>query len=308
MSLRPARLLRFVLPLLLATTATAQRTQLAPGPARPTGRILVSGFNSNAIHTYVAWNGAPRSVIAPVPGAQSIRQGPDGLLYACAEAIDEILRIDPETFELIDSFVHDDPLTAEDETGGLDGPTSAAFGPDGDLYVASFETDSILRYDGSTGAFIGVFVSTGLGGLNGPDAGTQFGPDGNLYVPSFWNDRVLRYDGETGDFLDPFIPFRSGNLRQPRDLAFHGDFVYVASSFNGRILRYDLDGNFINVFATAGQPYSLAFHPYTGNLYVVNLFNNNVRLHDGQTGAFLGTIIPTGSGGIAGAVYVTFVR
>src|SRR5207302_1670865 len=40
------------------------------------------------------------------------------------------------------------------------------FGPDGNLYVSSFNTNSILRYNGRTGAFLNVFASGG--GLVGP--------------------------------------------------------------------------------------------------------------------------------------------
>ena len=40
------------------------------------------------------------------------------------------------------------------------------FGPDGSLYVASYNNDQILRYDGSTGE---VFVAAGSGGLVEPE-------------------------------------------------------------------------------------------------------------------------------------------
>ena len=65
-----------------------------------------------------------------------------------------------------------------------------------DLLVTSWNTNSVLRYDGATGALVGTFVASGSGGLNRPHSAT-FGPDGNLYVTSFANDRVLRYDGQS---------------------------------------------------------------------------------------------------------------
>ena len=63
------------------------------------------------------------------------------------------------------------------------------FGPDGtndgklDLYVAAAHQGAVYRYDGTTGAFKGVFVSVGSGRLDAPQ-GMVFGSDGNLYVAS----------------------------------------------------------------------------------------------------------------------------
>jgi hypothetical protein len=51
-----------------------------------------------------------------------------------------------------------------------------AFGPDGNLYVASLGTDGVPRYNGTTGAFRDVFASGG--GLESP-AYLTFGPAAN---------------------------------------------------------------------------------------------------------------------------------
>ncbi|MCP4783031.1 MAG: protein kinase [Fuerstiella sp.] len=67
-----------------------------------------------------------------------------------------------------------------------------SFGPDGNLYVASINTDSILRYNGTTGAFLDTFVPTGSGGLDNP-IGMLFDADGNLNVASGLSHEVLRY-------------------------------------------------------------------------------------------------------------------
>ena len=60
----------------------------------------------------------------------------------------------------------------------LDGPSDIVLGPDGNLYVSSTYTDSVLRYDADTGEPLDEFVAVGSGGLDGPD-GLAFGPDGN---------------------------------------------------------------------------------------------------------------------------------
>src|SRR5262249_50327026 len=61
-----------------------------------------------------------------------------------------------------------------DGSGGLARGRGLTFGPDGngdgaqDLYVASADTNAVLRYDGVTGAFIDAFVPSGEGGLSNP--------------------------------------------------------------------------------------------------------------------------------------------
>ncbi len=92
-------------------------------------------------------------------------------------------------------------------------PAGFFFAADGKLYVTSYNTDQVLRYDAHSGQFIDVFVTGGLGGLDGPD-GATFGPDGNLYVTSADNNDVLRYNGQTGQFIDVFVP-QDGYLSYP---------------------------------------------------------------------------------------------
>jgi outer membrane protein assembly factor BamB len=105
-----------------------------------------------------------------------------------------------------------------------------------DLLVGSDFTDSILRYDETTGAFLGVFASGG--GLDGP-IGLVLGPDGNLYVTS-GDGSVLRYSGTTGAFIDAFVPSGSGGLDAPQDLVFGPDGnLYVTSGNSGNVLRYN---------------------------------------------------------------------
>ena len=74
-------------------------------------------------------------------------------------------------------------------SGGLSLPRAPAFGPDGNLYVVSTNTNSILRYDGVTGQFKDVFITTGSGGLNSP-ADLAFSPDYSFRSMKMAFDRV----------------------------------------------------------------------------------------------------------------------
>src|SRR5258708_6717531 len=76
------------------------------------------------------------------------------------------------------------------------------FGPDGNLYVCSNTDNTVRRFDGVTGAFMGVFASGAP--LNAP-IGLTFGPDGNLYITGAGGSTVLPYSGTTGAFMDVFL-------------------------------------------------------------------------------------------------------
>jgi len=90
--------------------------------------------------------------------------------------------------------------------GGLSDATGLAWGADGDLFVASGNTNSVLEYS-STGSFLGTFVTPGEGGLSAP-LDLAFGPDGDLYVLE--PKDVLRYDATTGAFEGVFASWTDG--------------------------------------------------------------------------------------------------
>jgi hypothetical protein len=52
-------------------------------------------------------------------------------------------------------------------SGGLSLPIDLAFGPNGDLFVASFNNNKVARFNGSTGAYLSDFVASGAGALVG---------------------------------------------------------------------------------------------------------------------------------------------
>lgn len=201
-----------------------------------------------------------------------------------------------------------------------------ARGQGADLLVGSFLSDAILRYDASTGAFLGPLVPSGSGGLAGPDFFTP-GPDGRLYVGSFFTSSILRFDGATGAFQDVFVPSGSGGLHAPHRFVWGPDGnLYVASRGSSSVLRYDgATGAFLDVFVPPGRgalndPTDLFFRD--GLLYVVDFTTDGrppalddpappgrggaVRRYDATTGAFVDEFIPPGSGGLDGPHAVEF--
>ena len=116
--------------------------------------------------------------------------------------------------------------------GGLDLPDGMAFGADGNLYVASSNSNQVLRYNGTTGEFIDAFIDSGLSA----PGNLQFGPDGLLYVCDKSSSRVLRFDPVDGSLESVFAS--GGGLVSPVGLHWKGNLLYV-SDFAGAIRTYD---------------------------------------------------------------------
>jgi len=203
------------------------------------GEVLISNWLQGDVLRYEAETGEFIGALAPAPGAGGMAVDERGILYVACETANEIRRFSLATGQPLRPFVQDDPATEGDETGGLRGPTGLTFGPDGDLYVCSFDNDSILRYDGRTGAFVDVFVGDSEGGLNGPDIGIEFGAEGDLYVASHWTDSVNRYDGVSGAAKGQFVAEGASGLTWPRDIMFLGETLLVSSTPSELLYRYD---------------------------------------------------------------------
>ncbi len=233
------------------------------GPNGQEGRIMK--FDGTTGATLLEIGGPSGSTSLAYP--RGLDFGPDGNLYVSSSSSGEVLRFDPNTGALIDTFV---PAG----TGGLTAPTGLVFGPDGDLYVVDRVGSVVRKYDATTGAYLGDFVAPGAGGMVFP-IGLTFGPDGNLYVASFFTNAVHRFDGTTGAFIDQFVPSGSGGLQGPEDVEFGPDGdLYVTSFSTGQLFKYDgSTGAFLQDITATGIglffPDGLTFGP-DGHLYASN--------------------------------------
>ena len=181
---------------------------------------------------------------------------------------------------------------------------------DGNVYLSSQFTDQVLKYDGSTGAYLGTFVTAGSGGVDAPTA-LLFRGDGYLYVSSYNTDAILRYDAVTGAFVDTFVTSASGGLNGPGDFAFGADGNLYVSGTNSVVKRFDgTTGAFIDDFTAVsagglGESIGLEFGP-DGNLYVANFTEDEVLVFDGTSGALIGNYVGTGAGGLDGPASLVF--
>jgi streptogramin lyase len=176
-----------------------------------------------------------------------------------------------------------------------------------DLLVSSQNDAAVMRYNGTTGAFLGAFVPPGYGGLSIPH-GLLIGADGNLLVASVDDHSVARFDGGTGEFLGDFIPSGSGGVNRPVDIIFGLDGnLLVSSEETLSIKRYNaLTGVYLGDFVAPGRggllrPHGMVIGP-DNNLYVMSvdpvMGDSGVMRFDGTTGA------PLPAPGKSGAIFV----
>src|SRR5689334_4629770 len=99
------------------------------------------------------------------------------------------------------------------------------------LYVTSYDTNQIKKFDPASGAF--------LGNIGGPElvhpVAITPGTGGDLFVVSDGDNNIRRYDGSSGAYKGVFV---SSGLSAPQDLVFgpSGD-LYVANFGTSSVLR-----------------------------------------------------------------------
>ncbi len=197
---------------------------------------VASGLSSSAIREFFPTTGVlTRSsfpfAAAAVHQGQDVIVAPTGHVLVTSAGSDRVMEFDTAANYLGD-FV---PSGA----GGLDYPTGLIISPGGELLVSSRNANSILAYDGTTGAVIGTFVGPGAGGLVQP-FGLTYGPNGNLFVTSAANE-ILEFHGTSGSFVGKLVSATdNGGLDQPRGLTFKADGnLLVASYGTDEVLEFE---------------------------------------------------------------------
>jgi hypothetical protein len=156
-------------------------------------------------------------------------------------------------------------------TGGLSDARGVAVSPSGQIYVADFAHDDILKYS-PAGAFLGVLAS-------GTDVdtplGLALGTGGDLFVASAGQtSNIARVDTASGAIIN--ASFTSGNatpLGGPQHLTF-GPSLAV-TDIAGHLFRFDpVSGAWIST-GLFDNPVGVAFNS-AGDLFMAQRISNNV--------------------------------
>jgi DNA-binding beta-propeller fold protein YncE len=122
------------------------------------------------------------------------------------------------------------------------------------VYVADTGNNRIVETDDSGNI---IAASSPTLGLNGPQ-GITLAPDGTLWVADTLNDRVVHLSASLQNLADGFGTCGSttppppawavcgnaiGDLYLPHSLAISGSTLFVADTFNNRVLEYNISGS-----------------------------------------------------------------
>jgi hypothetical protein len=163
-----------------ATPAQVTVRSFSQGPANI---LIAEGTNGNGVYDFNPSTGAFLGYL-PASGAVGLATDNAGNIYISELTNNDVIKYSPGSTT--------PTVFVQAGAGGLKSPRALAFGPDGNLYVASQGTSVILKFNGTTGASLGVFASVpGVFGL--------VWYDGNVYADSsFAFGGICELSGTTG--------------------------------------------------------------------------------------------------------------
>jgi len=215
-------------------------TGLILGPGATT--LLVASSGTDAVLAYDATDGTPLGAFVTA-GAGGL-DAPFGLTFTRAGALlvtsaaNEVLAYDGEDGSFVGAFV------SAANNGGLDQPRGMTFKPDGNLLVASFGTNEVLEFDGSTGAPLGKWAQVGTASVLTQEHpwGIRVGPNGNVFVGRTGSAGVSLASGEDDahDHSGDDIVEEGPDIGQ---LHLSNTQVYEYDARNGNFLRNHVGGN-----------------------------------------------------------------
>ena len=263
--------------------------------------LLVSGYFSNNVAIYDACSGdflRQLETAGRIEGAQAVRLNPaNDLIYVVSEGNGQIQRYRHDAaYAFVDVFAQ----LANDFH-----PTGVAFGPDGEVYVASYGQSRVAELDPETGVEIATPLPSDSG-LQGADNGMMVSASGKLYVPGYDSSTVARVDLSTGTIDADFVPEGTSGLFETRGIVDEGATILVGGEGSGAVYRFNAEtGAPMGALITGlNRPTGMAIDD---DRTLLVFTGNRVRRYDRTSGAMLGLVANGVDGGISGGTFVALI-
>ena len=190
----------------------------------------------------------------------------DSLLLIPDWSNDKVLAFDAQSGDLVDS----DFIPTSDT---LSSPKEARVAPWGTITVSDQLEDVVQEFD-TSGVFLNTFAPAG-----GPSTaimdnirGHNYLSTGNLIVAvgGGANDDAIAEFNQAGNYIGNFIANGGGGLDSPFGIWLRSTDVLVSASTSDAIHRYDLSGNFLDIFTPVSNFPQQVIELANGNVAVAN--------------------------------------
>ncbi|MFO0847714.1 MAG: Calx-beta domain-containing protein [Gemmataceae bacterium] len=254
----------------------------------PDANLYVASPATSQVLEYAGGTGAfIRAFVAAGSGGlntpSGVTFGPDGNLYVSSRNSHSVMRYQGPLAASPGSPL---PATGQSgatfippSSGGLTQPLLSAFGPDGNFYVGGGQTIGVLRFDGSTGAFLNTFV---------PDIqaiGLAFDQEGRLYVRDGLNN-VNRFDTQGNSYGNILAGATSPAMWGVRGMAFDPQGALLIANYNqDTVVRVD-GGVVVSLDAASATPVSVSYATADGTATAGSNYyaqSGTVTFNPGQT-------------------------
>ena len=175
----------------------------------------------------------------------------------------------------------------------LSSPKEANLAPWGQITVSDQIEDGVIEYD-TSGSFLGFFAPAG--GVNNAILdnvrGHNFRPNGNLVVTTASGsnaDAVAEFDS-LGTYIGNFIANGAGGMDSPFDIIFRTNDCLVSTSTSDAVHRYDLNGAYLDDFATGINFAQQILEMDNGNIAVAGFSTPSGIYIYSPTGTLLNTL------------------
>ena len=163
------------------------------------------------------------------------------------------------------------------------------------LYVTDFDNHAVIIYDINTNEQVGTFGSIGTADGEFINPVGIFVHGDLIYVVDSGNNRVQIFNRQSRTYRAKFGVLGTGNgeFTNATGIVANSDFIYVLDST--RLQLFDVKTlAYINSITGLSTPQGLAISD--SKLYITDTGNDNIRVYNKDTLAFLNTIGTTGSG------------
>jgi hypothetical protein len=219
----------------------------------------------------------------------------DSLLLIPDWTADRVLAIDAISGDLVDENFIPTSSTV------LSSPKEARISPWGNITISDQIQDVVQEFD-TNGVFLNTFAPTGGATPSIMDniRGHIYRANGNLIVAVGGNaniDAIVEFD-QAGNYIGNFIAAGLGGLDSPFGICIRSSVILVSASTSDALHRYDLNGNFLDIFTTVDNFPQQVIELPNGNVAVANFGGQSGVLIYDASGAPLDTL--TGVTGLRG--------